>query len=95
VISGHVPAVKLSATLAKTKLGRNIKSIPLNVSAPFHCSLMSPIIEELAHEFSQIEKKKGPLKLPLISNVNAKVVCRVLFIISTITYNKINSIGIR
>ncbi len=45
VISGAKAAVNLAIEAAKAEGAR---AIPLNVSAPFHCSLMQPAAEEMA-----------------------------------------------
>ena len=46
-----------------------IKSIPLKVSAPFHCSMMKPAAEILKSKIEQINFKEP--KFQIISNVNA------------------------
>ncbi len=46
VIAGHAGAVERAAEAAKTAGAR--RAIMLNVSAPFHCSLMQPAAERLA-----------------------------------------------
>ena len=49
-----------------------IKTIPLKVSAPFHCSLMKPAAEVMNEKISQTTFK-SPL-IEIINNVNAKPV---------------------
>ena len=49
-----------------------IKTIPLKVSAPFHCSLMKPAAEVMNEKISQTTFK-SPL-VEIINNVNAKPV---------------------
>tara|TARA_B100000674_G_C37959670_1_gene971357 strand:+ start:2473 stop:3414 length:942 start_codon:yes stop_codon:yes gene_type:complete len=49
---------------------RKIKFLPLNVSAPFHCSLMRPASDKMDSKISSTNFKK-PL-LDIISNVSAK-----------------------
>lgn len=44
--------------------------VELNVSAPFHCSLMKPAAEKLAKDLDQTEIKAG--NFPVIANVNAR-----------------------
>lgn len=56
-------------SLFSEKLGK-IKSIPLSVSAPFHCSLMKPAAEKLMTVLDKITFNT-PL-FPVISNVTAK-----------------------
>ena len=45
------------------------KNIKLNVSAPFHCSLMSKATEIMKEELAKLSFKKG--NNPLISNITA------------------------
>lgn len=68
VIAGHIQAVdraqqKLKAAGAK-------KVLPLPVSAPFHCSLMAPVKNELGQTLRSISFR--PLTVPVITNVEAK-----------------------
>jgi len=71
VISG----TKLGCEIAIEKLAQiddsKFRSIPLNVSAPFHCSLMSPAQETMRKAFNdfQINKLEGSY----IPNVTAKL----------------------
>lgn len=44
--------------------------VELNVSAPFHCSLMKPAAEKLAIDLDEVEIKEGAF--PVIANVSAK-----------------------
>ena len=46
------------------------KFIPLNVSAPFHCSLMKPAAEEMLSKINSVKFKKP--NFDIISNVTAK-----------------------
>ncbi|HEY2409269.1 MAG TPA: ACP S-malonyltransferase [Polyangiaceae bacterium] len=67
VISGHKAAVvRASALAAEQKL----KAIPLNVSAPFHCSLMAPAARAVETALGQIQI--GPLAFPVIANTTAQ-----------------------
>ena len=69
VVSGKVDELnKLNLDLKK----KNIKSLMLPVSAPFHCKLMSSATDVLKREIDKIEFKKS--KNELISNVTAKEV---------------------
>ncbi len=73
VISGHAAAVGRAVKLAS---GRGAKrSVPLNVSAPFHCSLMRPVADRLAAEMDACAWKTGVC--PLVANVSAKPVADV------------------
>ena len=51
---------------------KKIKSIPLKVSAPFHCSLMKPAAENMKTKINNIEFKKP--EFDIINNVIAKPV---------------------
>ncbi len=67
VISGHAAAID-KAVAAVKELG--YRAIKLNVSAPFHCSLMKPAEEKMAAALEKAEIST-PL-VPLIANVTAK-----------------------
>lgn len=67
VVAGHTTAVKAAVQAVKTRrLGR---SIPLKVSAPFHCALLQPAADRLADALRKITLQ--PLQFPVISNVTA------------------------
>ena len=63
VISGHKEAVLRVLEKAKGKL--------LQVSAPFHCPLMSPIKKEFEDFLAQFSFQKA--KIPIINNVSNKI----------------------
>ncbi len=65
VIAGSRAAVDEACRLADARGG---KAIPLNVSAPFHSSLMRPAAERVAAELARIEMR--PLAFPVIANVD-------------------------
>jgi [acyl-carrier-protein] S-malonyltransferase len=68
VISGEAVAVELACSRARQQGAR--RTIPLSVSAPFHCSLMGPAAEKLAVELAQIPfVDPHP---PVVTNVEAK-----------------------
>lgn len=67
VISGHTAAVQ-EAEEALSAMGAAIKR--LNVSAPFHCSLMEPVAKEFREELQQITP--GRFLCPVIANVTAQ-----------------------
>jgi len=67
VIAGHAGAVARAAKIASERGG---KSIPLKVSAPFHCALMAPAATKLAEALQPIEP--GLLAFPVIANVDAR-----------------------
>ena len=49
----------------------NIKTIPLKVSAPFHCSLMKPAAEKMREKLNKVSFKKPSIQI--VNNVNANV----------------------
>ena len=49
---------------------KKIKFIPLNVSAPFHCSLMSPAAKVMKEKIDRVEFQKP--KIEIFSNVTAE-----------------------
>ena len=66
IISGDKNNVeRFQSHLKKNK----IKSIPLKVSAPFHCTLMKPAAEIMRDKLKNIEFKNS--QIPLIFNVTA------------------------
>ena len=67
IISGEKRAVSLFQKSLKEK---KIKSIPLKVSAPFHCSLMKPAADVMKDKISKI-KFKDP-SIPLFYNVTSE-----------------------
>jgi [acyl-carrier-protein] S-malonyltransferase len=67
VIAGDTAAVDRAMVLLKERGAK--RTIKLNVSAPFHCSLMMPAQEQLALDLEKIEFKD--LRVPLVTNVDA------------------------
>ena len=67
VISGQKAAVDLAIEKAKA-LGA--RAIPLNVSAPFHCPLMSPAADAMAEALADVSL--GAPRPPLVANVTAR-----------------------
>jgi [acyl-carrier-protein] S-malonyltransferase len=67
VISGHKSAVERAAALAGE---RKLKATMLNVSAPFHCSLMAPAAARMKTALAAIAP--GALRFPVLANVEAK-----------------------
>jgi len=66
IISGDKNKVNLLKTLLKNN---NIKSIPLKVSAPFHCSLMKSAAENMREKINNTSFNKPIIKI--VSNVTA------------------------
>ena len=66
IISGDKDSVDSFQTFLKDK---KIKSIPLKVSAPFHCSLMKPAAEVMREKINNIQFKNPLFKI--VNNVTA------------------------
>jgi len=67
VIGGENKAVDLAGELAKREGAKRV--IPLQVSAPFHTSMLRPASEKLAQELERVEMRD--FRIPVISNVIA------------------------
>ncbi len=70
VVAGHTEAIRRAAEMAQS-MGIK-RTIPLAVSAPFHCMLMKPAQENMIPLLQ--EQNFGPLKFPLVTNVDATVI---------------------
>ncbi|MDA8676562.1 ACP S-malonyltransferase [Candidatus Pelagibacter bacterium] len=68
IISGDKDSVQSFQNLLKEK---KIKTIPLKVSAPFHCSLMKPAAEIMKNKINKV-KFNDPI-FEIINNVTASV----------------------
>jgi [acyl-carrier-protein] S-malonyltransferase len=66
VISGHKTAIARAAALAGE---RKLKAIVLNVSAPFHCSLMAPAAARMKTALAEVTM--AALTFPILPNVEA------------------------
>lgn len=67
VISGHAAAIDRALAMAKGKGAK--RAVKLQVSAPFHCSLMQPAADRLAAALADVEIK-APV-VPVYANVSA------------------------
>lgn len=67
VIAGHTEAIDRVSEVLKERGAKRV--IKLNVSAPFHCSLMMPAQERLAEDLHALAFEN--LKTPLVTNVDA------------------------
>ncbi len=67
VISGHATAVERAIKLADARGAK--RAVLLQVSAPFHCSLMKPAQDRLAIDLQQVILQKP--RVPVICNVDA------------------------
>ena len=67
IVSGNIKCIQaLQEILKKNKK----KSIPLPVSAPFHCSLMKPAAETMKEKINKVNFKKPKFKI--VTNVKAE-----------------------
>jgi len=67
IISGEIECIKLLQSILKKD---KKKSILLNVSAPFHCSLMNPAAEVMKEKIKLVDFKKPTFDI--ISNVTSE-----------------------
>jgi len=70
VISGHKPAVERAAKLASERGAK--RAVLLQVSAPFHCSLMKPAQDRLAVDLAVLTFQKPAV--PVVCNVDAEFI---------------------
>ena len=68
IVSGDYEKIKLLQAHLKEK---KVKTIPLKVSAPFHCSLMKPAAQYMSRKINEIQFKK-PL-IEIINNIFADI----------------------
>lgn len=69
VIAGNAEAIDRACELAKSAGAK--RAIKLNVSAPFHCSLMMPAQERLAADVAAIDYADP--QFPIVHNVDAEI----------------------
>lgn len=69
IIAGHTEAIARATELLQARGAKRV--LKLNVSAPFHCSLMLPAQERLAEALAVVGF--DDLKIPLVTNVDAAV----------------------
>lgn len=67
VIAGGTDAVARAGERAKALGARRV--VPLPVSAPFHCALMTPAQDRLAPELRALETREP--RMPIVANVDA------------------------
>jgi len=72
VISGHAGAVERAIVLATERNAK--KAVRLPVSAPFHCSLMQPAQDRLAHDLGALNFQNPSSSCPVVCNVDAALV---------------------
>lgn len=69
VIAGYLDGINLAMELAKERGAK--RTIPLNVSGPFHSSLMEPAGQGLEKELAQTVFQKP--SIPIVANVSASI----------------------
>jgi len=67
VISGNKEAVERASDIAKSSGAKRV--VPLDVSAPFHCSLMKPAAEKLSEILDHVQFNE--MSVPVVTNCNA------------------------
>lgn len=70
VVAGQTGAVERAVEAARGRGAR--RALMLDVSAPFHCSLMRPAAERLAQELREVEVRAPAI--PVVCNVDAEPV---------------------
>lgn len=68
VISGNIEAVEIACTLSRLNGAKRV--VFLEVSAPFHCALMTCVARRLEEVLSGVEIHE--LQIPVVSNFDAK-----------------------
>jgi [acyl-carrier-protein] S-malonyltransferase len=71
VIAGHRAAVERAVEIAKQRGAK--RAVLLNVSAPFHCSLMKPAADRLARDLDEVAILDP--QVLLVNNADAAIVC--------------------
>ncbi|MGI6622466.1 MAG: ACP S-malonyltransferase [Clostridiaceae bacterium] len=70
VLAGEIDAINKAVKIATEKGAR--RAMLLNVSAPFHCSLLKPAGEKLSNELDSVDIKT--MDIPVVTNVTGKVI---------------------
>lgn len=70
VISGNAKAIE--RCIEKLKQAGAKRCIKLNVSAPFHCSLMKPAAQRLSEDLKKVEF--ASMHAPVVTNVGARII---------------------
>ncbi|WP_028307380.1 ACP S-malonyltransferase [Desulfitibacter alkalitolerans] len=69
VIAGEKDKVEAASRLAAAEGAKRV--VPLNVSGPFHSSLMEPAAEKFAYELSKVSFKTP--EFPIVANLSAEI----------------------
>jgi [acyl-carrier-protein] S-malonyltransferase len=70
VVAGEVAAVNEAVNIAAEKGAK--RAMLLNVSAPFHCSLLKPAGEKLLKELENVGIKA--MNIPVVTNVTGEII---------------------
>ena len=68
VVAGHARAVERAMPRFKEAGAKRV--VALNVSAPFHCALMAPVVPKLRSVLEALRVQQ--MKVPVVSNVEAR-----------------------
>jgi [acyl-carrier-protein] S-malonyltransferase len=80
VISGSAEGVKLAGEQAKTAGAKRV--LPLNVSGPFHSSLMRPAADKLHGVLADVSVHEA--KVPVVTNVTARPITEAATIVQSL-----------
>lgn len=80
VISGSAEGVKMAGEKAKDAGAKRV--LPLNVSGPFHSSLMSPAADKLHGVLANVSVNDA--KVPVVANVTARPVAKAPVIVKSL-----------
>ena len=91
VISGHKEAVHFAMEIAKQKGAK--RCVELNVSAPFHCSLIKGAGEKLKKHLLEIDIKEP--QIPVLSNVTSEYLSKdtIVALLEKQVYTTVNFLG--
>ena len=71
VISGHAQACERAVQWLGENISTPHRALELKVSAPFHCNLMKPVVENMRGELEKLTSWQNST-LPYIANIDAK-----------------------
>src|SRR5262249_12399025 len=70
VIAGATAAIDRAIEILRERGAR--RAMKLNVSAPFHCTMMKPAQDRLANDLAALQF--GDLQVPVVTNVDARAI---------------------
>ncbi len=88
VLGGELKALEIAGEIAKEKGAKRV--LPLPVSAPFHTSMLIKAQENLATELEKV--KISDMKVPVISNVDGRIVASESLIKETLAKQVTSSV---